>query len=100
VLLAVIGRKWLSAQDDEGKRRLDNPDDFVRIEIATALRRNIRVIPILLDGATVPKANELPEELKELALRNGLDVRHASFHNGLLIYYCHCLDFHEPIWVK
>jgi hypothetical protein len=83
VLLAVIGRNWLSAQDDEGKRRLDNPDDFVRIEIATALRRNIRVIPILLDGATVPKANELPEELKELALRNGLDVRHTSFHNDM-----------------
>ena len=46
VLLAVIGRKWLSTQDDEGKRRLDKPDDFVRVEIATALRRNIRVIPI------------------------------------------------------
>jgi hypothetical protein len=83
VLLAVIGHNWLSAQGDEGKRRLDNPDDFVRIEIATALRRNILVIPILLDGATIPKANELPEELKELALRNGLDVRHASFHNDM-----------------
>jgi hypothetical protein len=83
VLLVVIGHNWLSAQDDRGKRRLHNPDDFVRIEIATALRRNIRVIPILLDGATVPKANELPEELKELALRNGLDVRHTSFHNDM-----------------
>jgi TIR domain-containing protein len=83
VLLALIGRKWLSARDDEGKRRLDNPNDFVRIEISTALRRNIRVIPILLDGATVPKADELPEELKELALRNGLEIRHTSFHTDI-----------------
>jgi len=83
VLLAIIGRNWLRTQDDEGKRRLDNPGDFVRVEIATALRRNIRVIPILLDGATVPKANELPEELKELALRNGLDIRHTSFNNDI-----------------
>jgi hypothetical protein len=83
VLIAIIGRNWLRAQDDEGKRRLDNPNDFVRVEIATALRRNIRVIPILLDGTTVPKANELPEELKELALRNGLDVRHTSFNNDI-----------------
>jgi hypothetical protein len=78
-----LDANWLRTQDDEGKRRLDNPDDFVRVEIATALRRNIRVIPILLDGATIPKANELPEDLKELALRNGLDIRHASFSNDI-----------------
>jgi hypothetical protein len=83
VLLAVIGRSWLHAQDAEGKRRLDSPHDPVRIEISTALQRQIRVVPILLDGAMVPKADELPEELKELALRNGLDVRHASFHNDM-----------------
>jgi len=83
ILLALIGHKWLSSQDDEGKRRLDKPDDFVRIEIATALRRNIRVIPILLDGSTVPKADELPEELKELALRAGLEIRHVSFHSDM-----------------
>jgi TIR domain len=83
VLLAVIGRNWLGAEDDQGKRRLDDPDDFVRIEIAAALRRDIPVIPILLDGATVPKADELPGELKELALRNGLNVNHASFHNDV-----------------
>jgi hypothetical protein len=64
-------------------RRLDKPDDFVRIEIATALRRNIPVIPVLLDGAAVPKADELPEELKDLALSNALDLRHASFHNDI-----------------
>ena len=78
-LLAVIGPGWLDARDEKGNRRLENPDDFVRIEIGTALKRGIRVIPILLDGTRVPKVDQLPDDLKELALRNGLDVRHASF---------------------
>src|SRR5262249_35676431 len=81
VLLAGIGRDWLKVRDKDGKRRLDNPDDFVRVEIAAALQRNIPVIPILLEGAKVPKANQLPKDLEELSVRNGLDVRHASFHN-------------------
>jgi formylglycine-generating enzyme required for sulfatase activity len=80
VLLAVIGPNWLDAHDDEGNRRLDNPGDFLRIEIATALQHDIPVIPILLDSARMPKASQLPEDLKELSVRNGLDVRHASFH--------------------
>ena len=83
VLLAVIGPNWLEARDDAGARRLDDPNDFVRIEIGAALQRNIPVIPILLDGAKVPKSNQLPEDLKELARRNALDVRHASFHSDL-----------------
>jgi TIR domain len=83
VLLAVIGPNWLNARDDDGSRRLDNPHDFVRIEIGAALQRSIPVIPILLDGAKVPKANQLPKELEELSLRNGLDIRHASFHNDV-----------------
>jgi hypothetical protein len=80
VLLAVIGRTWVDARDEDGNRRLDDPHDFVRIEIGAALPRNIPVIPILLDGAKVPKGNQLPKDLEELSLRNGLDVRHASFH--------------------
>jgi hypothetical protein len=83
VLLAVIGPNWLDARDEHGNRRLDNPNDFVRIEIAAALQRNIPVIPILLDGAKIPKADELPEDLKELALRNGMEVRHASFQDDM-----------------
>jgi hypothetical protein len=79
----VIGPNWLNARDEDGNRRLDNPHDFVRIEIGAALQRNIPVIPILLDGAKVPKANQLPKELEELSLRNGLDVRHVSFHNDV-----------------
>jgi hypothetical protein len=83
VLLAVIGPNWPDAHDEHGNRRLDDPKDFVRIEIAAALQRNIPVIPILLDGATIPKADQLPEDLKELASRNGMDIRHASFHDDM-----------------
>jgi formylglycine-generating enzyme required for sulfatase activity len=83
VLLAIVGPRWLDVTDEHGNRRLDNPEDFVRIEIAAALKRNIPVIPILLDGTRVPTANRLPEGLKELAVRNGLDVRHASFHSDM-----------------
>ena len=61
VFLAVIGPNWLDAKDDDGRRRFDNPDDFVMIEIAAALARNIRVIPVLVDGARTPKADKLPE---------------------------------------
>jgi TIR domain len=83
VLLAVIGPDWLDVCGDDGVRRLDNLTDFVRVEIATALKREIPVIPILLDNARVPRADQLPEDLKELALRNGLNVRHASFHTDI-----------------
>jgi formylglycine-generating enzyme required for sulfatase activity len=79
VLLALIGPNWLNVRDEEGNRRLDNPSDYLRIEIATALQRDIPVIPILLDGARMPKASQLPEDLQELSVRNGLDVRHGSF---------------------
>jgi TIR domain len=82
-LLAVIGPNWLDVRDDDGNRRLDNPNDFVRIEIAAALQRDIPVIPILLDGAKMPRGSQLPDDLRELASRNGLDVRHASFHNDM-----------------
>ena len=79
VLLAMIGPGWLDAHDENGNRRLENANDFVRIEVGAALKRGIPVIPILLEGTQVPKASQLPDDLKELALRNGLDVRHASF---------------------
>jgi hypothetical protein len=83
VLLALIGPNWLDVRDEQGNRRLDNPEDFLRIEIATALQRDIPVIPILLDGARMPKAYELPNDLKELSVRNGIEVRHASFRSDM-----------------
>jgi tetratricopeptide (TPR) repeat protein len=80
VLIAVIGKRWLVSSDEEGKRRLDSPDDFVRIEIATALKRNIRVIPVLVDGALMPRSNDLPDDLKLLVRRNAVEVSHSGFN--------------------
>jgi tetratricopeptide (TPR) repeat protein len=78
-MLAIIGPNWLVAKDETGKRRLDNPDDFVVIEIGTALARNIPVVPVLVDGARMPKASELPDPLKLLARRQAVQVRHTNF---------------------
>jgi len=83
ILLALIGRNWIDARDEQGRRRLEDPDDFVRIEIATALARDIPVIPVLFDEVGIPPADSLPDNLKELALRNGLHVHHESFHVDL-----------------
>ena len=82
-LLALIGRGWIDARDEQGRRRLDDPDDFVRIEIATALARDIPVIPVLFDGVVMPVADRLPDNLKELTHRTGLNVRHEAFHSDL-----------------
>ena len=82
-LLAVIGRDWLDMRDKNGRRRLDDPNDFVRNEIGTALQRGIPVIPILLDGTEVPSADQLTEDLKELSLRNGMNVRYDSFETDM-----------------
>ncbi len=69
VLIALIGPRWLTAADALGGRRLNDPEDFTRIEIAAALRRDIRVIPVLVGGATLPPADNLPDDIKSLARR-------------------------------
>jgi hypothetical protein len=79
VFLAVIGPNWLDTKDDHGQRRIENPEDFVAIEIAAAPGRGIRVIPVLIDGARMPKASELPESLRPLARRNAIEVRNTQF---------------------
>jgi YVTN family beta-propeller protein len=72
VALILIGPGWLTAADDSGGRRLDDPDDFVRLEVAAALRSDARVIPVLVDGAQMPATDALPEELRFLARRQAL----------------------------
>jgi hypothetical protein len=79
VLLVVIGPHWLEVQNEAGQRRLNQPDNFVAIEIAAALARDIRVIPVLVDGASVPKASELPDLLKPLVRRQAIEVRQPQF---------------------
>lgn len=75
VLLAVIGPRWSSATDAAGRRRLDNPDDYTRLEIATALQRSdVRVIPVLVEGAVMPGGEELPDDLKALSRRNAIEL--------------------------
>jgi hypothetical protein len=79
VLLAVIGDRWLAITDSDGQRRLDNPHDFVRLEIEAALIRNVRVIPILVEGARMPRAHELPESLAKLTRRQTLELSPNRF---------------------
>jgi len=79
VFLAIIGPNWLDAKDDDGRRRFDNPDDYVAIEIAAALARKIRVIPVLVDGARTPKADKLPDSVKPLVRRNAVEIRNTQF---------------------
>lgn len=79
VLVALIGDQWLTITDAHGRRRLDDPDDFVRLEIEAALTRNVRVIPILVDGARMPRADELPDSLVKLVRRQALELSPARF---------------------
>jgi hypothetical protein len=85
VLLALIGPTWLDAKDEAGQRRLENPMDFVRLETASALKRDIPVVPVLVHGAKMPKAEQLPEDLRELAYRNGLELTHARWDSDIEI---------------
>jgi hypothetical protein len=79
VALVMIGPQWL-ATDAEGKRRIDNPADVVRNEVAAVLARpEITVIPVLVDGARMPTAAELPDPLKPLAVRNAARLTHENF---------------------
>jgi hypothetical protein len=79
VLLAVIGKAWLDARDDHGGRRLDGPDDFVRIEIESALKQDKLIIPVLVQDARMPRAEELPEAIRQLARRNAVRLTHERF---------------------
>src|SRR5580765_7867268 len=73
VVLAMIGPKWLTAIDDLGRRRLDDPSDFIVLELREALARDIPIIPVLVDGAVMPKKDQLPPVLEPL-------VRHNAAH--------------------
>lgn len=79
ILLAVIGPRWLAATDEQGRRRLDNPEDFVRVEIVSALEQAKRVIPVLVGGASIPRSTELPSPLKPLVRKNAVRLTHERF---------------------
>lgn len=79
VLLVVIGRGWIEARDRDGKRRLDSTSDFVRIEIVSALAQDKRVIPVLVDNATIPHQDLLPDPLKKLVGRHAVQLSNERF---------------------
>ena len=87
VLLAVIGPTWVSITNATGQRRLDDPNDFVALEIASALKRNVPVIPVLVHEARMPSPDQLPESLKELSYRNSVELSHTRWNSdvGLLV---------------
>lgn len=83
-LLAIIGPAWTTIQDASGVRRIDQPNDFVRLEIASALKRGIDVIPVLVHGAHMPRPEELPGDLQNLAYRNGVELTHARWNSDVV----------------
>jgi len=85
VLLALIGHLWAQVTDEAGNRRLDDPGDFVRLEITTALDRGIRVIPILVDDAPMPLSVQLPDELKSLVRRQAVRIDPETFDTHRLL---------------
>lgn len=85
VLLALIGKNWIDARDEAGRRRLDDPLDFVRLETGAALKRDIPVVPVLVRGASMPRADQLPADLADLVFRNAIELTHARWDSDLSV---------------
>ena len=84
VMLVLIGPQWLAVQDSKrGGRRLDQADDWIRQEIVTALKRDVRVVPVLLEGAQLPEAAELPADLQPLVRRQAMELSDVRWHGDL-----------------
>jgi len=83
VLIALIGKQWASITDERGEKRLNNPNDFVRLEVKTALDRNILVIPTLVHGAGMPRQQDLPPALEKLTRRNAFEISNSRFHEDV-----------------
>jgi hypothetical protein len=83
VLVALMGRNWAGAGNVDGERRIDDENDFVRIELRAALTRGIKVFPVLIDGASPPKQTELPQDLRPLVRRQAISLDYAKFDDDL-----------------
>jgi hypothetical protein len=83
IALIVIGRQWVNISDDNGRRRLDKADDWVRLEVAASLSRDILVCPLLVGGALMPDASSLPPDLSALVVRQSFALRDPEFLDGL-----------------
>jgi hypothetical protein len=80
--LAIIGPNWVDARDDRGVRRLEDVDDPIRVELEVAMRIDRRVIPILVDGASMPPRDSMPEAMRMLCSQNGFPLRPGGDFNG------------------
>ena len=83
VLLTIIGAGWLEEKNESGSRRLEDPGDFVRAEIASALKRDIPVVPVLVRGAKMPRVEQLPEDIRDLAYRNAVELTHVRWKSDI-----------------
>jgi len=84
VLVAVIGKQWLTSADARGRVRLHDPQDFVRLEILEVLRRDIPIVLVMIGGAAMPRAEDLPEALAPLARRQALELGDARFQQDVV----------------
>jgi hypothetical protein len=82
-LIALIGRDWATVTDEAGRRRIDDPDDFVRLEVETALERDVAVLPVCVRGASYPTEEDLPASLAPLARRQGTDLRDTAWRDDV-----------------
>jgi hypothetical protein len=83
LMLVVIDKDWIEAKDKEGRIRLENPDDYVRTEVEAALKRDIRIVPVLVRGAPMPAAEQLPAEIRDLAHRNAANLSPDRWESDL-----------------
>jgi hypothetical protein len=88
VMIVVIGPNWLGSQDEAGRRRLDDPEDWVRQEIATALAAGLPILPVLVRGATMPTAKDLPEPIRALSVPNAVELGERRYED----------DWPRPTW--
>jgi hypothetical protein len=82
-MLVLIGRNWADVKDGAGRTRLENPEDYVRLEIEAALKRNIPVTPVFVQGALMPTPEQLTGEIKDLVYRNGFELGHGRWESDV-----------------
>jgi serine/threonine protein kinase len=95
-VLAIVGRRWLAKSGKQKQRDIDSPSDYVRIELVSALRRQIRIIPVLVAGGSMPAAETLPDDIRDFSYRNAIQVKpDPDFRNDMDRLIKGLLKLHE-----
>ena len=92
VCLVIVGDDWIDARDDAGNRRIDNANDWVRVEVSNALEQGVHVIPVLVENALMPDESQLPDNLKGLISRNAAKVRDDPDFNVDMERLCNAIE--------